>query len=302
MLKVQNLSLSFDGKSILNNINFNVEEGDILAIIGVSGSGKTSILKSIAGIHRIPTASIELNGKNITEQPIEKRNTVLVFQDFVLFPHMTVEENMDIASKDKNLHKIVLEKLNVFEHYKKYPNELSGGEQQRVSLSRAIVYKPMLLLLDEPFSNIDALTTKTVRQVVLELLKQFNITTVMVTHDVDDVWTMSDKVLVLEKGIIDGFGIVSDLYENPPTLFTAEKLGDVFEYRNDYYRPEDAIITTDVTKYKFHGIIENIHKFGMYNKLIIDDGQEHINLVDFDKKLKIDDTISFEFKHKLKFK
>ena len=298
MLKVENLNLELDGKSILSNVQFNVEKGEILTIIGTSGSGKTSILKSIVGIHRTSNALIELDGERLDTLPIEKRNTTLVFQEFTLFPHMTVEENMNVATFDSTLHKVVLEKLGVNKHYKKYPHQLSGGEQQRVAIARAIAYRPKLLLLDEPFSNTDAITTETLRPILTDLIKQFGITTIMVTHDIQDVWSMADKVMVVDNGKIVGHDTPEKLYDYPPSLFVAKKMGKVIEHNGFFYRPDQVHIYIDYENYdnyeKSAKIVEKI-PFGMYNKIKIEFNDTELILCDNTRSLYVGQTVGIGF-------
>lgn len=298
MFHIKNLNLYLDNKQILNDISFDVDCGEILTIIGPSGCGKSSILKSIAGIHKTPDTTMLVDGKNIGQLPIEARETTLVFQDFVLFPHMTIQQNMMVANTDKKLHKFLLDQLNIYEHYHKYPHQLSGGEQQRIALARAIAYKPKLLLLDEPFSNIDAITTKELRKTVLNLLKKYNITTIMVTHDVDDVWYMGDKVLIVNGGKVVGFDTALNLYTNPPNRFVAEKMGEVVQFRDNLYRPENIQIIPDNSG-EITGIITEVRKLGMYNSITVAVENKVITLIDFSKELLPDQEISLFFNQKI---
>lgn len=295
MLQVKNLDLELNGNSILHQIQFDVEFGEIVSIIGPSGCGKTSILKAIAGIHKTPDASIILDDKDISKLPIEARDTTLVFQDFVLFPHMTVAENMSVANPDVKLHKSLFRALGICGHYEKYPHQLSGGEQQRIALARAIAYKPRLLLLDEPFSNVDAITTKSIRETVKKLLKRYKITTIMVTHDIEDVWTIADKVMVIDSGENVGFGTPGELYDNPQNLFVAQKMGRVVEVNNNLYRPENIQLklATNESTHKYKLI--KVQAFGLYNIVKVSIEKNTIELVDFNKEFESGQWVELEF-------
>jgi ABC-type Fe3+/spermidine/putrescine transport system ATPase subunit len=299
VLRVENLNLELGGYSILNDISFNVENGEILAIIGSSGSGKSSILKSIAGIYKTPDAVVTLNGESIGQLPIESRHTTLVFQDFVLFPHMTIRENMLIACSKQSQNELILRKLFVNEHCDKFPNQLSGGEQQRVALARAIAYKPQLLLLDEPFSNVDALTTDIIRKPTKDLIKKYGLTTIMVTHDVVDVWEMADKVLVIDSGEVVGYGIPQELYDKPSNVFVAEKLGRVIEFDGHFYRPENIYVSPNPNDFKIMGILSKVLPYGMYNIVTVKTNNQEVDLMDFTKTLVVGQKVSLQLKKEI---
>jgi|SaaInlStandDraft_4_1057021.scaffolds.fasta_scaffold66539_2 ABC-type Fe3+/spermidine/putrescine transport system ATPase subunit len=236
MLKVNNLNLVLDNKEILKDVSFEMNPGEILSIIGPSGCGKSSILKSIVGIHKSVTGIVELDHIDITHTPINKRNVTLVFQEYALFPHMTIRENMEVATTDDRLVTNILKEFHLLKHYDKYPYQMSGGEQQRAALARAIAYKPKLLLLDEPFSNVDAITTKTMRYVVYNLLKTYEISTLMVTHDLEDVYRMSERCIVVEDGAISQTGSLEDLRLYPGSSFTSQLFMDIVEYNDGFYK------------------------------------------------------------------
>lgn len=232
MLKVKNISLEIEGTLILDDVSFDVEAGEILSIIGPSGCGKTSILKTIAGIYREVSGSIVLMHKNITNAPINERDISLVFQNYSLFPHMDVFENMYVGSQDveKNLH--ILREMEIDHLEKKYPFQMSGGEQQRVALARALARSPKVLLLDEPFSNVDAITTVSLRTKTLKLINEYGITTIMVTHDLNDVFVMSENCVIMEKGVVTQFDTLKNIYDNPSTDFIQALFEDPVDYRS----------------------------------------------------------------------
>jgi iron(III) transport system ATP-binding protein len=232
MLEIKNISLELNEQLILDDVSFKVEAGEILSIIGPSGCGKSSILKTIAGIYRDVFGVISLIGNNITKKPINERDISLVFQNYSLFPHMTVYENMLVGSTDidKNAH--ILTEMGIEHLIDKYPFQMSGGEQQRVAVARALAYGPKILLLDEPFSNVDAITTQSLRETVLRLIKDYGITTVMVTHDLNDVFVMSEKCVVMENGKVVQFDTLKNIYEKPKSEFVRSLFAAPVDYRS----------------------------------------------------------------------
>jgi len=214
MLEINKLNFIKDGNKILNSISFYASAGEIVTLIGPSGCGKSSILKSIVGIHKI-AGEIILKGKAIQNLPINLRNTTLVFQDYSLFPHLSTFENMKIACNDRSKILGILEEFEILHLKDKFPHEMSGGEQQRVAILRGLIYKPTLLLLDEPFSNIDAMTTITFRRKIVEKIKEYGITTIVVTHDLDDVLEMGDRCAVMKKAEIIQFDTLENIFNVP---------------------------------------------------------------------------------------
>jgi ABC-type Fe3+/spermidine/putrescine transport system ATPase subunit len=211
-LDVKNIHLSFDNKDleiiILRNLNLKVKEGDFVAITGASGSGKTSLLRAICGLETPNEGQIILDNSIIFNKevsiPTEKRNIGLVIQEKVLFPHMNTRQNIEFGiSKSKNRSELssdIMKKLKIQKLSEKYPHQLSGGESQRVALARSIVMRPKLLLLDEPFSGLDTELKTTIYPAIKTILEENNITCLMVTHDLEEVKALSDKLLKLESG------------------------------------------------------------------------------------------------------
>lgn len=212
MLSLNNISFSYDKKNkILDQVSFQVNKGEIIAILGSSGSGKSTLLNIIAGLTFASEGEIILAGENITETECEKRNIGLIFQDYALFPHLNVEKNVAFAL-DTPKSPIVgemLELVKMTAFKKRYPYELSGGEQQRVAIARSLAAKPSVLLLDEPFSNLDANLKKQVRSEVKAILKQSGTTAILVTHDIEDAYDLATRIIVLAEGK------VSEIIENP---------------------------------------------------------------------------------------
>ncbi|WP_346915191.1 ABC transporter ATP-binding protein [Clostridium sp.] len=213
-IEVKNIYFKYKNSKKDTIIDFNMElsKGEILAIIGESGSGKSTMLRIIAGLEEAYKGSMVIGDKNIFSDKMfiepENRGVGMVFQDYALFPHMTVKKNIQYGLKKKSKdekEKIAMEMLqliNLVEHKDKYPYELSGGQQQRVAIARAIAPKPSVLLLDEPFSNLDANLRERIRDEIKEILKKAGITSIFVTHDIEDAKVLANKVIVLKDGVI----------------------------------------------------------------------------------------------------
>ncbi len=211
---INNLKFKYKNanEDTIKDFNLNIKSGDIVSILGQSGSGKSTVLRLIAGLEEPKSGTIKINDKVMVDDNNfvlpENRGVGMVFQDYALFPHMTVAQNIKFGlkkwSKDekKQRLKVVLELVDLQEYSKRYPYELSGGQQQRVALARALAPKPSLLLLDEPFSNLDADLRSKIREELKSIIKKTGITSIFVTHDKDDSLAIADGVVVLEKGVI----------------------------------------------------------------------------------------------------
>ncbi|MBT0878193.1 ABC transporter ATP-binding protein [Campylobacter sp. RM9333] len=196
----KNVSFGYE-KPLFTNLSFSLKQGEKLAILGESGSGKSTILKLIAGFNELKQGEIFLDNENISKIPAYKRNIGFLFQDYALFPHLNVLENVMFGIKDKDKKQIALDILNSLDIknlFNSYPKTLSGGQQQRVALARCIAQKPKLLLLDEPFCALDANLRSSVRTFVLDFLNNLNLTCIMVTHDLADVNALKSSVLTLK--------------------------------------------------------------------------------------------------------
>lgn len=206
MLKLNQISFHYENDSnILENITFSVDSGEIVAILGNSGSGKSTLLNILCGLAFPDKGSVFLDDVDITNIPCEKRNVGLIFQDYALFPHLTVEKNVAFALKNKK-DPIVMEMLSLVkmqDFKKRYPHELSGGEKQRVAIARSLCARPELLLLDEPFSNLDADLRKNVRREIKSILQKSKTTAIIVTHDIDDALDLASRIIYLKHGRIE---------------------------------------------------------------------------------------------------
>lgn len=233
-VKLVNVSKSFDEKKVLKNININIKDGEFVSLLGTSGCGKSTTLKLIAGLINPDSGDIIFNDKSVLNIPTGKRDAVIVFQDYLLFPHMNVYENIEFGLKMRGINKkirkdkvyelIRLIKLNGYEE--KYPVELSGGQKQRVAIARTLAINPKILLLDEPFSNLDINLRNEMREFVLNLQKQLKITTILVTHDKEEALIMSDKIAIMVDGKIEQFDKPQKLYKNPKTKSVANMFGE----------------------------------------------------------------------------
>lgn len=232
-IDIQNLSFTYSNSLMkaVNGISFTVEKGEIISILGRSGSGKSTILRLIAGLEMPGEGSFTLNGKKIIDartfiQP-EKRGIGMVFQDYALFPHMSVEENIlfglsKMSRKDKKKRaNEVLELVELEGFEKRYPHQLSGGQQQRVALARAIAPEPELILLDEPFSNLDTDLQVKIRGDLRRILKKANTTAIFVTHNVNDAHALADRIVKIKDGKIDKIGRPCDMLGPSPSEIPA---------------------------------------------------------------------------------
>ncbi len=211
----------------VNGVSFEVEQGQIITLLGPSGCGKTTLLRLIAGLERPDSGEISVkgeivSGKNHWVSP-EKRGVGMVFQDYALFPHLRVSQNIGfgIVGKDKKRIRETLELVALDGYQDKYPAQLSGGQQQRVALARALAGNPVVVLLDEPFSNLDVNLRKQMRQDVVRIIHKSNTTAIFVTHDQKEALAISDKIIVMREGKVEQIGTPRQIYETPRTRFVA---------------------------------------------------------------------------------
>jgi sulfate transport system ATP-binding protein len=231
--RVLGVSKRFGKTSVLENISFDVAEGEALVLLGASGSGKTTILRIIAGLEKPYTGKVILHGRDVTELPARERGVGVIFQSYALFPKMTVEKNIGYGlrirgRKRKEIKKTVDELISLVqleEHRKKYPAQLSGGQQQRVAIARALAYKPEVLLFDEPFGALDAQIRARLRREIRALLKKVNVPAVFITHDQEEALDLGDRIAVINVGHIEQIGTPSEVYNKPASEYVATFLG-----------------------------------------------------------------------------
>ena len=242
MLKLENLKKVYDGVTILENINLNIEDGEIISILGPSGCGKTTLLNLILGIAEADGGHIVFNGQDITDVPMEKRGFNIVFQDYALFPNLNVYENITYGlrnnpgiSTEEEVQELI-ELLGLEEHLNKRIDQLSGGQKQRTALARTMVMKPKILLLDEPLSALDGVIKESIKDKIRAIAKDYNLTTIIVNHDPEEALTISDKVLILEKGGISQYGKPSEIITHPENPFVKKFILNQLEIkRNNIY-------------------------------------------------------------------
>ncbi|WP_449278320.1 ABC transporter ATP-binding protein [Leucobacter sp. GX24907] len=232
-LSLQHLRKSYGKNTVLHDLSLEVERGKLLSLLGPSGCGKTTTLNMIAGFHEPDSGRILLAGEDITSAPPNRRDTAIVFQNYALFPHMTVADNISYGLKARRMpakeiaartHRM-MELLDIGVLGKRYPGELSGGQQQRVALARAIAVQPSLLLLDEPLSNLDAKLRQEIRLEIRKLQQELGQTAVFVTHDQEEALVISDYIAVLNRGWLEQYGTPEDLWERPETTYVADFMG-----------------------------------------------------------------------------
>ncbi len=232
-LSIDGIRKSYGRTEALSEVSLAVEKGEFLALLGPSGCGKTTLLRIIAGLLEANGGRIVLDGQEVTRLPAWKRDIGLVFQNYALFPHMSVADNVGFGLEMRGVPapdraRQVAEALDVVRlgaYAARKPAELSGGQQQRVAIARAIAIKPRLLLLDEPLSNLDAVLRNSVRVELRELHERTGLTTVMVTHDQAEALTLADRVAVMSAGRVEQFGTAEAIYESPATAFVASFVG-----------------------------------------------------------------------------
>ena len=235
-LRLDNISAAYDkGATIVNDVSFTLNEGELACLLGPSGCGKTTILRAISGFQELSHGAISLAGDVISNTgsitPPEQRNIGMVFQDHALFPHISIADNVgfglkDLSKADKQERvSTLLDLVGMREHESKYPHELSGGQSQRVALARAIAPRPRLLLMDEPFSNLDTELRESLGYEVRSLLKELGITAIMVTHDQGDAFALGDKIGVISQGKLMQWGSSFRLYHAPQSRFVANFIG-----------------------------------------------------------------------------
>ena len=253
-LSLKNISKKYKDKEILNNISFDIKEGELVCILGPSGCGKTTLLNIIGGFVSDFLGDVLLSDENINNIPPEKREIATVFQSYGLFTHKNVIDNVSYGLKllkiDKNTRenraKEMLEKVGLAGYEKKKIKELSGGEQQRVAIARSMVLNPKLLLLDEPLSNLDVHLRDVMRKEIKRIQKQFGVTMIIVTHDQEDAFKLADRVIVINKGHIEQIGTPEELYKEPKSNFISSFIGEnnIID-ENLVIRPEEITIKLD---------------------------------------------------------
>jgi len=232
-VSVRGVSKTFGPATVLRDINFDVLEGEILVLLGASGSGKTTILRVISGLEMPDSGTVLFHGKEVTDLPARQRGTGVIFQSYALFPKMDVEKNIayGLRLRRKSRAEIkarvdeLIELVHLTEHRHKSPSKLSGGQQQRVAIARALAYEPEVLLFDEPFGALDAQIRTKLRREIRSLLKTINVPSVFITHDQEEALELGDRIAVINNGSIEQIGTPFEVYMRPETEYVATFLG-----------------------------------------------------------------------------
>jgi len=234
-VEVRNVSLAYGATKVLHDVSVTIEPGEFFALLGPSGSGKSTLLRLIAGFNQAQSGQILIGGEDLSRVPPWKRDIGMVFQNYALWPHMSVAENVAFGLEERRLPRDVvrarvaaaLELVGLKDYAERRPGQLSGGQQQRVALARTIAIEPKVLLLDEPLSNLDAKLRVHMRAELLSLQRKLGITTIFVTHDQEEALSISDRVAVLDHGVIQQIGTPMELYDHPANRFIADFVGTI---------------------------------------------------------------------------
>jgi multiple sugar transport system ATP-binding protein len=230
---VRDVEKAFGSTKVIHGINIDIADGEFVVLVGPSGCGKSTLLRMIAGLEEITGGSIGIGGRQVNNLPPKDRDVAMVFQNYALYPHMTVRDNMAFSLKLRKAEQSVIEErvrkaaniLNLTDYLARYPRQLSGGQRQRVAMGRAIVRDPQVFLFDEPLSNLDAKLRVQMRTEIKALHQRLKTTTVYVTHDQIEAMTMADRIVVMHDGIVEQVGTPLELYDNPANLFVAGFIG-----------------------------------------------------------------------------
>ena len=239
MLELKNIQKSYGKSKILNNVTLSINNGEIVSILGSSGSGKTTLLNIILGITDIDSGNLILDGKDITNVPMEERGFNIVFQDYALFPNLNAYQNITYGLKNKpgisSKEEVdeFIELLGLKEHLNEKIQQLSGGQKQRVAIARTMVMKPKILLLDEPLSALDGVIKESIKEKIKTIAKDFNLTTIIVTHDPEEALTLSDKVLIIDHGEISQYGNPSEIINKPNNDFVKKFILNQLEIKRN---------------------------------------------------------------------
>ena len=319
-----NLSIQHIDKIYDNNVqavydfNLDVKDGEFIVLVGPSGCGKSTTLRMVAGLEDISKGKLLLDGKDITNAPAKDRDMAMVFQNYALYGHMTIYENMAFSLTLRNenpnvIHKKVLaaaEILGLTEQLNKKPNQLSGGQQQRVAIARALVTEPAIICMDEPLSNLDAKLRVQLRNELKKMQKEFGITTIYVTHDQEEALTLSDRIAVFNKGYIEQIGTPNEIYNHSATEFVANFIGDINKLQDEivsamgldpdkahYIRLERINVRLASSKLAqqeaagksglFSGVVESQEYYGLFIKYTIKTAGQILKVVEKNGSLSI---------------
>lgn len=233
-IAVSSLKKKYGALTVIEDLNLDIKKGEFISLLGPSGSGKTTLLMILAGFEKATSGSVSLDGTHIENLPPHKRGLGVVFQNYALFPHMTVAENIAFPLKMRRYSRSIikqkvqkaLDMVQLSDYGKRRPTEMSGGQQQRIALARALVFEPRVILMDEPFGALDKQLREQMQLDIRDMHKRLGLTVVFVTHDQSEALTMSDRIAVFNKGNIEQIGTPLEIYEKPKTDFVAQFIGE----------------------------------------------------------------------------
>ena len=308
MIEFKHVDIKYGDFTAIKDLNLEIKEGEFFTFLGPSGCGKTTTLRSLVGFNIPASGQIIVDGKDVTNAPVDKRNIGMVFQSYALFPTMSVYENIAFGLKVKKMQKAeidkqvkkVAEKIKISDaQLKKNVSELSGGQQQRIALARAIVQEPKILCLDEPLSNLDAKLRISLRSELKRLQRELGMTTLYVTHDQDEAMTLSDRIAVFNNGYVEQIGTPYEIYNHSATEFVCDFIGDINrlgsktlseinkqtganldEKKTGFIRLERFILEQKPNTAKLVGTMVEFEYSGMLAKYTIDVNGETVRIVE----------------------
>lgn len=293
-IEVTHINKRFGQFQALKDIDLRIDSGELVALLGPSGCGKTSLLRIIAGLERPDTGGIAFNGEDVSGHDVRRRNVGFVFQHYALFRHMTVFDNVAFGlrmkpRRERPSKKLIAEKVQrLLELVKldwladRYPEQLSGGQRQRIALARALAVEPKILLLDEPFGALDAKVRKELRRWLAQLHEQVHLTSVFVTHDQEEAMEVADRIVVMNKGVIEQIGTPAEVYEHPASDFVYHFLGDANHLSQKgseslLFRPHEVDLARTASAGFYPGAVRDIRLLGAVVRVTLKaDGQEEL--------------------------
>ncbi len=288
-IEITNVGKRFGDFVALEDINLTIPTGQLTALLGPSGGGKTTLLRVIAGLESADTGSVVIEGVEATRLPVQKRNVGFVFQHYAAFKHMTVARNIafGLEIRKRPAREInqkvgeLLELVHLTQFAHRLPSQLSGGQRQRLALARALAIEPTVLLLDEPFGALDAKVRKELRDWLRRLHDEVHVTTVFVTHDQEEALEVSDSIVVINQGRIEQIGSADDLYDRPANAFVQSFLGPVTQFDGRLVRPHDIDITTTEVPGSRPGVIDRLTRVGFEVRLdvVVNGVEEPVSVV-----------------------
>jgi len=307
-LQIRDMTKKYDNGDGVEHIGLDIYEGEIVTMLGPSGCGKSTILRTIGGFLDVTSGDILIDGQSVVNLPPEKRPTAMVFQSYNLWPHMTVYENLAFGLKLRKTPKKEMEEriekhlqlVSIGGMEKKYPSQLSGGQQQRVAIARSLLLKPSVLLLDEPFSALDAKIRQQMREELKKIQSELGITVVFVTHDQEEAMALSHRIVVMNKGKFEQVGTPTEIYDNPCSKYVASFIGEMNFIERDgksvAVRPEDVVITKEPAD--ISGSVRTIMILGHYVEVNVQCGENVVKCYiqrEESEKVNVGDQVNLKF-------